>query len=94
MSIIKIKRSSGVIAPTALALGELGYTYGAGIQANGGDRLYLGTSGESGGIANAIDVIGGKYFTDMTDHVHGTLTASSALIVDANSTLISLTLIT
>ena len=85
MSIIKIKRSSGAIAPATLALGEFGYAYGAGIQSNGGDRLYLGTSGEAGGIANAIDVIGGKYFTDMTDHVHGTLTASSALIVDANS---------
>lgn len=85
MSIIKIKRSSGVLAPTALALGEFGYAYGTGTQANGGDRLYLGTSGESGGVANAIDVVGGKYFADLADHVHGTLTASSAIIVDANS---------
>jgi hypothetical protein len=85
MSIIKIKRSSGTIAPTALALGEFGYTYGAGTQANGGDRLYLGTGGESAGVANAIDVIGGKYFADLADHAHGTLTASSAIIVDSNS---------
>ena len=85
MSIIKIKRSSGVLAPTALALGEFGYAYGTGTQANGGDRLYLGTGGENAGVANAIDVVGGKYFADLADHVHGTLTASSAIIVDANS---------
>jgi len=85
MSIIKIKRSSGVLAPTALALGEFGYAYGTGTQANGGDRLYLGTSGENAGVANAIDIVGGKYFTDLLDHVHGTLTASSAIVVDANS---------
>ena len=85
MSIIKIKRSSGHAAPTALALGEFGYTYGTGTQANGGDRLYLGTSGETAGVANAIDVVGGKYFADLADHVHGTLTASSAIIVDSNS---------
>jgi len=85
MSIIKIKRSSGVAAPSALALGEFGYTYGTGTQANGGDRLYLGTSGESGGVANAIDIIGGKYFTSKLDHALGTLTASSAIITDANN---------
>lgn len=85
MSIIKIKRSSGVLAPTALALGEFGYAYGTGTQANGGDRLYLGTGGETAGVANAIDVVGGKYFADLADHVHGTLTASSAIIVDSNS---------
>jgi hypothetical protein len=85
MAIIKIKRSSGFAAPTALSLGEFGYAYGAGTQANGGDRLYLGTGGESNGIANAIDVVGGKYFVNLLDHVHGTVTASSAIIVDANS---------
>ena len=85
MSIIKIKRSSGHAAPTALALGEFGYTYGTGTQANGGDRLYLGTSGESAGVATAIDIVGGKYFTEMINHAHGTLTASSAIIVDSNS---------
>ena len=85
MSIIKIKRSSGIVAPTALALGEFGYAYGTGTQANAGDRLFLGTGGETAGVANAIDIVGGKYFTDLLDHVHGTLTASSALIVDANS---------
>ena len=85
MSIIKIKRSSGFAAPTALALGEFGYAYGTGTQSNSGDRLFLGTGGETGGVANAHDIVGGKYFTNLLDHVHGTLTASSALIVDANS---------
>ena len=85
MSIIKIKRSSGIVAPSALALGEFGYAYGTGLQGNAGDRLFLGTGGETAGVANAIDIVGGKYFTDLLDHVHGTLTASSALIVDANS---------
>ena len=85
MSINKIKRSSGIVAPTALALGEFGYAYGTGTQSNSGDRLFLGTGGETGGVANAHDIVGGKYFTNLLDHVHGTLTESSALIVDANS---------
>ena len=33
----------------------------------------------------AIDIIGGKYFTALLDHTHGTLTANSALIADSNS---------
>jgi hypothetical protein len=37
----------------------------------------------NGNAANHV-VIGGKYFTDLLDHTRGTLTASSALIVDAN----------
>jgi hypothetical protein len=55
------------------------------LKQNGGDRLYLGTGGEALDIASAIDVVGGKYFTNLLDHVHGTLSASSAIIVDANS---------
>lgn len=78
--LIKIKRSPGQAAPTSLSAGELAYSYGEGTLNNGGDRLYFGTD------AN-IQVIGGKYFTAMLDHAPGTLTASSALIVDANSKL-------
>lgn len=84
-TVIKIKKSTGSTAPTALGNGELGYTQAAGTQANGGYRLYVGAGTETGGEADHIDVIGGKYFTDMMDHAHGTLTASSAVIVDANS---------
>jgi hypothetical protein len=38
----------------------------------------------SGNAVNHV-VIGGKYFTDKLDHTPGALTASSAIIVDANS---------
>ena len=84
-TVIKIKKSTGSTAPTALGNGELGYTQAAGTQANGGYRLYVGAGTETDGEADHIDVIGGKYFTDMLDHAHGTVTASSAVILDANS---------
>ncbi len=74
-------------APSNIKTGELAYSYVAGTQANNGDRLYIGTGAESGGVAASVDLIGGKYFTGLLDHVHGTLTASSALITDANSKL-------
>ena len=70
-------------APSNIKTGELAYSYVAGTQANNGDRLYIGTGTESGGVASSVDLIGGKYFTGLLDHVHGTTTASSALIVDA-----------
>ena len=82
---IKIKRGAATAetAPSQLAAGELAVTYGdAAGQANGGDRLYLGNSDASANL-----VIGGKYFTDLIDHVHGTLTASSGLIADSSSKL-------
>tara|TARA_Y100000034_G_scaffold134309_1_gene202352 strand:+ start:762 stop:2555 length:1794 start_codon:yes stop_codon:yes gene_type:complete len=84
-TVIKIKKSTGSTAPTALGNGELGYTQAAGTQANGGYRLYVGAGTETAGEADHIDVIGGKYFTDMLNHVHGTVTASSAVVVDTNS---------
>lgn len=84
-TVIKLKKSTGTTAPTALGNGEIAYTQGAGTQANGGYRLYMGAGTESGGEADHIDVVGGKYFTDMLDHAHGTLTANSAIIADANS---------
>jgi hypothetical protein len=82
-SIIRIKRSNSALAPTTLGNGELAYSAGSGTQANGGERLYIGFGTEVGGGAPQF-VIGGKYFTDMMDHVHGTLTASSVLLVDSN----------
>jgi len=84
-TVIQIKRSSGTTSPSTLKLGEQAYTYGTGSQANGGDRLYVGTGTETAGEAANIDVIGGKYFTTMLDHVAGTLTASSAILVDDSS---------
>ena len=78
MSTIKIKRSSTNGQPGALEAGELAYSYLAGDLSNGGDRLYFGTG-------STINIIGGKYFTDKLDHTPGTLTASSAILVDSNS---------
>jgi len=87
-TVIQIKRSSATTAPSTLKQGEIAYTYGSGTQANGGDRLYIGTGAvDSNGDASSIDVIGGKYFSDLTDHAHGTLTASSAVIVDSNKAI-------
>ena len=84
-TVIQIKRSSSTSAPATLKLGELAYTFGTGSQGNLGDRLFVGEGGVDGnGDANNISVIGGQYFTDMLDHVAGTLTGSSALIVDSN----------
>jgi len=80
---IQIKRGAATseTAPGTLAAGELAVTYGdASGQANGGDRLYIGNSAGNGNL-----IVGGKYFADLIDHVHGTLTASSGLIVDSNS---------
>lgn len=87
-AILKIKRGiTSTAAPTALASGELGYSMGIGTQADGGDRLYIGTGVDTSGVAANIVAIGGKYFTDMLDHVHGVLTADSALVTDSDSKL-------
>lgn len=79
-SVIKIKRSGNTASPATLGAGELAYSW-----FNGTNKLYLGTGTETAGAAANIDVIGGKYFTDMLDHTLGTLTANSAVLVDANS---------
>src|SRR5210317_1757661 len=87
-TIIQIKRSTGTSAPSSLKLGELAYTYGTGTQGNLGDRLFIGEGGVDGdGNANNVTVIGGEYFTSQLDHVQGTLTASSALLVDSNKAI-------
>ena len=77
---ILIKRSTGSTAPGTITYGELALTTGAnGTQANAGDRLFAGDNN------GAAQVVGGRFFTDMLDHVHGTVTASSAVLVDSNS---------
>ena len=84
-TIIQIKRSSATSAPSTLKLGEMAYTFGTGTQGNNGDRLFIGEGGVDGnGDANNITVIGGQYFTDLLDHVAGTLTGNSAIIADSN----------
>lgn len=87
-TVIQIKRSSATSAPSTLKQGELGLTYGTGTVSNLGDRLFIGTgSVDLNGDATSIDVIGGKYFADLNDHAHGTLTANSTLIVDNNKAI-------
>lgn len=83
-TILRIKRSETAGNPPVLAAGELAYSGLADNGSNGGDRLYIGLGVETLGDAANHIVIGGKYFTDMLDHARGTLTASSALIVDSN----------
>ena len=74
---IQINRSTGTSAPSSLAAGELAITFGTGTQSNLGDRLFIGDG-------STVDVIGGKFFSDMLAHVQGTLTADSAITVDGN----------
>ena len=77
---ILIKRSTGSTAPGSITFGELAITTGAnGTQANAGDRLFVGDNN------GAAQIVGGRYFMDMLDHVQGTLTANSSVLVDSNS---------
>jgi len=70
---LQIKRSNGSTAPSSLADGELAYTHG-------NEQFYIGDG-------STVKVIGGKSFNDKLDHTNGTLTASSALLVDSNSAI-------
>jgi len=84
MATIQIKRSTGGDVPGSnLAAGELAYAFGT--SGTGPNTLFIGS-----GTANLV--VGGKKFTDMLDHTIGTLTASSAIITDANSKIDSLKL--
>ena len=70
---LQIKRSTGSSAPGSLADGELAYT-------KGDNKFYIGDG-------SSVRLIGGKSFNDKIDHTAGTLTASSAVIVDSNSAI-------
>ena len=70
---IKIKRSTTTAVPSSLTAGELAYS-------DSSDKLFIGAPAD-----NAVVAIGGKVYVDMLDHTAGTLTASSAIVVDANS---------
>jgi hypothetical protein len=83
-SIVRIKRSEVSGNPATLGQGELAYSALTDNGVNGGDRLYIGMGTETAGNAVNHVVIGGKYFTDKLDHNPGTLTPSSAVIVDSN----------
>jgi hypothetical protein len=83
-NIIRIKRSETSGNPSTLGNGELAYSGLTDNGSNGGDRLYIGMGTETNGNAASHVVIGGKFFTDRLDHTAGTLTASSAIVVDSN----------
>ena len=70
---IQIKRSTTTAVPSSLTAGELAYS-------DNSDKLFIGAPAD-----NAVVAIGGKVYVDMLDHTAGTLTASSAIVVDANS---------
>ena len=69
----KIKRSNTTSAPGSLSAGELAYS-------SSSDKLFIGHPQSA-----AVTTIGGEVYVNMLDHTAGTLTASSALIVDSNS---------
>ena len=85
MAIIRIKRSTGTTSPASLKTAEIAYAMGTGTQSNAGDRLFFGKGDDGQGNATTVVVVGGEYFTNMLDHVAGTLTASSAIITDASN---------
>ena len=58
-SIIRVKRSTGTIAPSSLNFGELGLTIGVGTHGNKGGRLFAGDNSSN------PQEVGGRYFTDM-----------------------------
>jgi len=73
-NIIKIKRSTSTAVPASIQEGELAYSESS-------NKLFFAVNAGS----NATAIIGGKLYTDMLDQTAGTLTASSAILVDANS---------
>ena len=87
-TIIKIKRTTTGNAPSGLEQGELAYVYDTSATDNGaggnGYRLFIG---DPTSTSNSAIEIAGKYFTQLLDHAHGTLTASSGVVVDSNKAI-------
>ena len=87
-TIIKIKRTTGASASSGLEQGELAYVYDTSSASTGaggnGLRLFIG---DPSSTSNSAIQIGGQYYTQLMDHAHGTLTASSGLIVDSNKAI-------
>ena len=90
---ILIKRSTNTTIPNSnisggsLTAGELGYSYSSGDGSGdeqGLGKLFIGHADGLGGT-RAAAIIGGSYFTNLLDHGAGTLTASSAIITNAQN---------
>ena len=86
--IIRQSSTTKTISPSdnILKSGELAYSFANGDSA-GGDRIFIGAGGNdsANGFATEIHTIGGKFYTDMMDHVRGQLTALSVITTDSNS---------
>jgi len=75
--VTKYSLATGSPATDALSVGEQAYSFSS-------KKLFVGETSGSDVVGR---VIGGQVYTDMLDHTAGTLTASSALVVDSNSKL-------
>ena len=84
-TIIQIKRTTTANLPTTLEQGEFSYIYDTGTtdtdEGGNGGRLFIGDPTSN---SNTPLKVGGKYYTDLMDHTHGTLTASAAVLVDSS----------
>ena len=70
-SIIRVKRSTGTIAPATLNYGEPGLTIGVGTHGNKGGRLFVGDNS-----SNPL-VVGGRYYTDLLSIAPGLVAGQS-----------------
>ncbi len=76
---IRIKRSTGTsLSGLSLEFGELAYTDGVGNHGNSGYRVFVGDA------ANNIDVIGGRYYTDMLSIEPGKVASQANPTTPAN----------
>ena len=77
-SIIRVKRSTGTLAPATLNYGELAYTIGVGTHGNRGQRLFIGDNGGN------PQLVGGQYYTDLLSIAPGLVAGQSNPTTSAN----------
>jgi hypothetical protein len=77
-SFIKIKRSTGTLAPASIQYGELAYTTGVGTHGNSGGKLFVGDN-----IPNAV-AVGGRYYTDLLSIAPGLVAGQTNPTTAAN----------
>jgi hypothetical protein len=70
-SIIRIKKSTGTVAPPSLNFGELGLTVGVGTHGNNGGRLFAGDNSSN------AQIIGGRYYADLLSIAPGLVAGQS-----------------
>ena len=77
-SFIKIKRSTGTLAPASIQYGELAYTTGVGTHGNSGGKLFVGDN-----VPNAV-AVGGRYYTDLLSIAPGLVAGQTNPTTAAN----------